>query len=146
VKNGHDFAALLKSLLMVKRCTCGVIDNFREKDVYPLLPVEILHPSEFEFFNYDAKYSGKSKEICLGNFSKKESDEIQRVVVETHKMLGLRHYSRSGCIVHSKRGVYILLPGPTKESLFPKSLEVIFGSCFDDGEGGEMIFLLSIVR
>lgn len=112
-----------------KEATCGVIEKFREKEIYPLLPVEITHSKEFDFFNFEAKYSGKSKEICPGNFSKKESDMIQKIAVEAHKVLGLRHYSRSDFIVHPKRGVYILevntLPGLTKESLFPKSLEAI---------------------
>ena len=112
-----------------KEATCGVMQNFREKEIYPLLPTEICHSKEFEFYNYDAKYSGKSEQICPGNFSKSENEMIQKMAIQAHQLLGLRHYSRSDFIVHPKRGVYILevntLPGLTKESLFPKSLEAV---------------------
>jgi D-alanine-D-alanine ligase len=51
------------------------------------------------------------------------------MAIEAHRVLGLRHYSRSDFIVTKKRGVYILevnsLPGLTKESLLPKSLEAV---------------------
>ena len=54
---------------------------------------------------------------------------MQNMAAEAHKVLGLKHYSRSDFIINPKRGVYILevntLPGLTNESLFPKSLEAI---------------------
>lgn len=125
----YSEVVIVEEFINGKEATCGVIDNFREKNIYPLLPVEICHSKEFEFYNYDAKNSLKSEQICPGNFSKTENEMIQKMAVQAHQVLGLRHYSRSDFIVHPKRGVYILevntLPGLTKESLFPKSLEAI---------------------
>lgn len=120
---------IVEEFIKGKEATCGVVEKFRKEAIYPLLPVEITTPKEFEFFGYDAKYSGCSGEICPGNFSENEKKIIQGMAVEAHRVLGLRHYSRSDFIVSPKRGIYILevntLPGLTKESLLPKSLDAV---------------------
>jgi len=125
----YSDVVIVEEFIQGKEATCGVIENFRDEPIYPLLPVEIIKPREFEFFGYEAKYSGKASEICPGNFSEQEKMIIQNMAVEAHRVLGLRHYSRSDFIVSPKRGVYLLevntLPGLTKESLLPKSLEAI---------------------
>jgi D-alanine-D-alanine ligase len=123
---------LIEECISGKEATCGVIENFRNHKIYPLPPIEIKKPRDNDFFDFDAKYSGKSEEICPGNFSKKETELIQKAAIEAHKALGLRHYSRSDFIVNPKRGVYILetntLPGLTKESLMPKAIKAVGSS------------------
>jgi len=120
---------LIEEYISGQEATCGVVDNFRNELIYSLLPVEIRKPSDSVFFDYKAKYSGQSQEICPGNFTAEEKKEIQEMAREAHKALGLRHYSRSDFIIHPKRGIYILetntLPGLTSESLLPKSLVAI---------------------
>lgn len=121
--------ALIEEFITGKEATCGVVDNFRDENIYSLLPVEIRKPSSSDFFDYNAKYSGESQEICPGNFAEAESKIIQEMARNAHKALGLRHYSRSDFIIHPKRGIYILetntLPGLTSESLLPKSLKAV---------------------
>ena len=118
---------MIEELILGKEATVGVVDKFRNRKTYPLMPVEIRLPQDKKMFDYDAKYSGETEEICPGNFSKEEKQELERMAIEAHELLGLRHYSRSDFIIHPKRGVFILetnsLPGMTKESLLPKSLE-----------------------
>ena len=125
----YSNSILIEEFISGKEATCGVIDNFREQDVYSLLPVEIIPPEENTFFDYDSKYNGQSQEILPGRFSQAESEEIQRLAIEAHQALVLIHYALSDFIVHPKRGVYILetntLPGMTEESLFPKSLAAV---------------------
>ncbi len=125
----YSDTALIEECIVGKEATCGVIENFKGKDIYSLLPIEIRKPAEHDFFDYDSKYSGESQEICPGNFSKEESEQIQELAVKAHEALGLSHYSRSDFIVTPRRGIYILevntLPGLTKESLLPKSLEAV---------------------
>ena len=125
----YSDTVLVEEFIVGKEATCGVIESFKGQKYYSLLPVEICKPAENAFFDFDAKYSGKSKEICPGNFSAKESKQIQEMAIAAHKALGLRHYSRSDFMVHPKRGVYILetntLPGLTSESLLPKSLKAV---------------------
>ena len=120
---------IIEEFIKGKEATCGVVEKFRREPIYPLLPIEIATPKEFEFYGYEAKYSGCSSTTCPGNFSEKEKKELQDMAIKAHSILGLRHYSRSDFIVSPKRGVYILevntLPGLTKDSLMPKSLEAV---------------------
>jgi D-alanine-D-alanine ligase len=125
----YSDTAIIEEYIAGKEATCGVVENFRDQEVYSLLPVEIRKPETATFFDFEAKYGGKSEEICPGNFTTEEKRMIQEVARDAHKALGLRHYSRSDFIIHPKRGIYILetntLPGLTSESLLPKSLKAI---------------------
>lgn len=122
---------LIEEFLKGEEATCGVIDGFRGEESYATLPTEIIPPEASEFFDYDAKYSGKSQEICPGNFSREESRELQDLARRAHRSVGARHYSRSDFII-TPRGIYILeintLPGLTGESLLPKSLRAVGSS------------------
>ncbi|MEA2112758.1 MAG: D-alanine--D-alanine ligase [Patescibacteria group bacterium] len=126
---------LVEEYIDGKEATCGVIDNFRGEEVYTLLPVEIRPKSTNSFFDYDAKYSGESEEICPGNFTNEEKVQIQRLAKQAHQTLGLRHYSRSDFIISPRRGIYLLetnsLPGLTANSLLPKSLNAVGCSLSD---------------
>jgi len=132
---GDGKTALVEEFIKGREATCGVVEGLRDRELYALFPVEILKPPENEFFDYDAKYSGKSQEICPGNFSRTEKEEMQKMAMAAHRALGLRHYSRSDFIVTANRGIYLLevntLPGLTPESLFPKSLAAV-GVSFPD--------------
>lgn len=116
---------LIEEYIEGREATCGVVDNFRGEDTYVLFPIEIIPAEGNAFFDYNAKYSGTTDEICPGRFSATEKEEIQRVARLAHQSLGLRHYSRSDFIV-SSRGVFFLevntLPGLTEQSLIPKAL------------------------
>jgi D-alanine-D-alanine ligase len=131
IKNAFEISdkILVEEFIEGREATCGVVDDFRGQDIYALLPVEIRTKSKNDFFNYDAKYSGESEEICPGNFTIEEKAKIQELARQAHKVLGLRHYSRSDFIISPRRGIYLLetnsLPGLTAESLFPKSLEAV---------------------
>ncbi len=126
-------SVVIEELIRGKEATAGVVEGLRGEALYALPPIEIL-PPEDDFFSYDAKYSGVTREICPGNFSRVVTEELQRAAKIMHRTLGLRHYSRSDFIVAPK-GVYYLetntLPGLTTESLMPKSLAAV-GVKFSD--------------
>ena len=115
---------LIEEVIKGTEATAGVVEGLRGETLYGLPPVEIL-PPEKDFFSYDAKYSGASREIVPGRFARPVTDELIRQARVMHGALGLRHYSRSDFIV-SPKGIYYLetntLPGLTQESLLPKSL------------------------
>ncbi len=121
----HSSSVLVEEYIKGREATCAVVENFRGETLHALMPVEIVHPNS-EFFDYQAKYSGESQEICPANFDQKQKEEIQRMTAIAHKALQLRHYSRSDFIVSPRGEVYILetntLPGLTEESLLPKAL------------------------
>ena len=119
--------ALVEEYIRGKEATVGVVEELRGESLYALPPIEIIPPGD-DFFSYDAKYSGKTREICPGNFSRVVSEELRRAAKAMHRALGLRHYSRSDFIVAPK-GIYYLetnaLPGLTTGSLLPKSLAAV---------------------
>ncbi len=101
-------SVLVEEFILGREATCAVIDSAKTKGhAYALAPIEIIKPQE----------------ICPGNFTEKETKEIQEMAIKAHKVLGLRHYSRSDFMVTDKE-IYILetntLPGLTAESLLPK--------------------------
>lgn len=119
---------LVEEYIRGREATCGVVEKFRGEELYAFMPVEIIPPEKSAFFDYDAKYSGETCELCPAPFDRSIKEEIQRLAKEAHIALGLRHYSRSDFIV-SPRGIYFLeintLPGLTEESLLPKSLSAV---------------------
>lgn len=125
---------LIEQLIEGREATCGVIEKFRDQDMYALLPIEIVPPADSGFFSKEVKYNGKTQEICPGNFDHETTAALQDMAILAHQALGLRHYSRSDFIV-TPEGVYILetnsLPGMTSESLLPKSLLAV-GATFPE--------------
>ncbi len=125
----NETDVLVEEMIEGKEATVGVIDNFRNKEVYVLPSIEIRIPKTKKFFDYEAKYTGVSEEICPGNFSREEKEELENLAEKIHKGLNLSHYSRSDFIIHPKKGIYTLevntLPGLTNESLIPKMLYAV---------------------
>ncbi len=117
-------SVIVEEYIRGQEATAGVVERLRGETLYALPVIEIIPPAG-DFFSYGAKYSGETREVCPGNFSRVAREELQRAAKVMHRALGLRHYSRSDFIVTPK-GVYYLetntLPRLTTESLLPKSL------------------------
>ena len=124
---------LIEEYIRGKEATVGVVEKLRGEALYTLPPIEII-PPKGDFYSYDSKYSGATRHVCPGNFSRVASEELRRAAKVMHRALGLRHYSRSDFIVAPK-GVYYLetntLPGLTTESNFPMALASV-GVTFPD--------------
>lgn len=129
---GQYDSVLVEECIDGKEATCGVINNFRGKDVYVLPPIEIVPPSSSKIFDYTVKYDGSTEEICPGRFRREEKDEIERVARLVHEVLGLSQYSRSDFMISPHGEAYFLevntLPGMTAESLMPKGLDAVGSS------------------
>lgn len=127
-------SVLVEEYIKGQEATAGVVEGLRGETYYTLPPIEIIPPPNAKFFSADVKYTGETREICPGNFTRVESEELRRAAKVMHRALGLRHYSRSDFIVTPK-GIYYLetntLPGLTEESLLPKSLAAV-GVSFSD--------------
>lgn len=124
---------LVEEYIRGREASVGVVEGLRGEALYTLPTTEII-PPEGDFFSLDVKNAGKAREICPGNFSRVDTEELQRAAKVIHRALGLRHYSRSDFIV-TPRGVYYLetnaLPGLTEESIMPKALAAV-GVSFHD--------------
>ncbi|MCX6718946.1 MAG: hypothetical protein NTZ38_01035 [Candidatus Taylorbacteria bacterium] len=118
---------MLEEFIPGIEATCGVVEGFRGEELYALPPIEIR--PLISFFDFEAKYAGKSQEIVPATFAQKIKLEIEDLAKRIHRALGLKHYSRSDFIIHPHRGIYTLevntLPGLTDESLIPKSLRAV---------------------
>ncbi len=126
-------AVLVEEYIRGTEASAAVVEGLRGEELYGLPPIEIIPPTN-DFFSYDAKYNGKSKEICPARFSKETMEELVESARTMHRSLGLRHYSRSDFIVTPHATYYLetnTLPGLTKESLLPKSLTAV-GVSFSD--------------
>lgn len=120
----HGTEVLAEEFVMGREATCGVVDDFRGKERYALLPAEITKPSPFSIFDNAAKRDG-ARVQAHGGFKKDERSEIERLALLAHELLGLRQYSRSDFVV-TPRGVYFIeanaLPPLAPRSAFAQSL------------------------
>lgn len=102
-----------------RELTCGVY--FDGNDAVALPPIEIV--SDNEYFDYDAKYNGHSKEICPAPISPDETELLQKTSRELYSHLGCNGAVRFDFIL-CEDGLYLLeantIPGMTSASLIPK--------------------------
>ncbi|MFA5084104.1 MAG: D-alanine--D-alanine ligase [Candidatus Paceibacterota bacterium] len=130
---GYDDSVLIEKYIRGEEITCGILENFNGEKYFVLPVVEIVPPSNKDFFDFQCKYDGTSREICPGRFDEKTASAIQKAASLAHQALGCRDYSRTDMIV-AEDGIYVLevntLPGLTKESLFPKAAAAA-GCSFD---------------
>lgn len=89
--------------------------------VRALPPIEIV--SDNEYFDYDAKYNGHSREICPAPIPDTLTQELQRTTCELYSFIGCKGLVRMDYIA-AEDGLYFLevntIPGMTSASLVPK--------------------------
>ena len=110
---------IAESAVVGRELTCAVYYNGKE---YVALPViEII--TENEFFDYEAKYNGHSREVCPAEIPDSLRDEIQEVSKKVYAHLGCSGLVRVDYI-SSEDGLYFLevntIPGMTAASLVPQ--------------------------
>ena len=108
---------LIEEYLQGREGTCGYISNYNQ-----LPPTEII--PQVEFFDYEAKYNGKTQEVTPGNFPSHITAAMQELAEQCHKALSLDVYSRTDFLLVGEE-LYVLetntLPGMTGESLLPQA-------------------------
>ena len=120
--------AIVEEYIVGKEVSVVVIDAVDAQSSFALLPSEISRKKDVRHFDYMMKCDLNTRDCILeADISFDVKRQIQEIAIDSHKALGLRHYSSSDFIVSPKRGVYLLevnsLPGLTSQSLLPKSLE-----------------------
>lgn len=102
-----------------RELTCAVY--FDGVGIRTLPQIEIV--TENEYFDYEAKYNGKSQEICPAPLSKAEEEAVSRATKDIYSRLGCRGLVRVDYIL-GEEGLYFLevntIPGMTAASLVPK--------------------------
>lgn len=118
----EDDEVIIESFLDGKEVSVGVITYKGEVKVLPI--TEIV--SENDFFDYEAKYQGKSQEITPARLSKDEENKVTTIAKKVYEALKMKGFSRSEYIF--KNGEPHLLevntiPGLTKESILPQQAQ-----------------------
>ncbi len=115
-------SVVLESFLDGTEVTCGVYRT--EEGVIPLPLTEIV--TENEFFDYEAKYQGKSDEITPARISDELTKLIQKTACEIYDLLQMRSLARVDFMVVNGTPHVIEVnttPGFSSESLVPKMLK-----------------------
>ena len=110
---------MAESAIVGRELTCAVYLNGHENVALPV--IEII--TENEFFDYEAKYNGHSREVCPAQIPDSLRDEIQEVSKKIYAHLGCAGLVRVDYIA-SEEGLYFLevntIPGMTSASLVPQ--------------------------
>ena len=114
-----DTEVIIEEFLKGTEVSVGVITYHGKKRVLPI--TEIV--SKNDFFDYEAKYQGKSKEITPARLSEEERKKVEEVALRVYNLLQMKGFSRSEYILVG--GVPHLLemnttPGLTKNSILPQ--------------------------
>ena len=110
---------IAEAAIVGRELTCAVYYNGKENVALPV--IEIL--TENEFFDYEAKYNGHSKEVCPAQIPDSLREEIQETSKKIYAHLGCAGLVRVDYIA-SEEGLYFLevntIPGMTSASLVPQ--------------------------
>lgn len=136
----HDNKVLIEQFIDGIEISCGVYSNQNNIQALPI--TEIV--TENEFFDYQAKYEGKSQEITPARISKKLTIEVQKLTTDIYKAMELSGICRIDYIIMNEKPYIIeinTIPGFTEESIIPQQvksanlkLSVIFESCLVDSK------------
>ena len=115
----EDEEILIESFLDGKEVSVGIIEYQGKIEVLPI--TEIV--SENDFFDYEAKYKGKSKEITPARISEVEKKKIIHTARKVYRVLNMSGFSRSEFILVDGEPYFLeinTVPGMTEESLLPQ--------------------------
>ena len=120
----HGSEVIVEAFLNGRELTNGV---YRDSEGVKILPVtEII--SENEFFDYDAKYNGKSDEVTPANISDELTTKIKNLTQSIYSTLGMKGIARIDYIVDSNEIPFVIeinsVPGMSKESIVPQMIKV----------------------
>ncbi|WP_306352168.1 D-alanine--D-alanine ligase [Flavobacterium sp. '19STA2R22 D10 B1'] len=130
----EDNEIIIESFLDGVEVSVGVINYKGKVTVLPI--TEIV--SENDFFDYEAKYLGKSQEITPARISDEMTEKVGSIAKRVYEVLKMKGFSRSEYIIVNNEPHLLevnTVPGLTTESLLPQqsraagiSLPELFGN------------------
>lgn len=130
----EDSEILIESFLNGPEVSVGVIDYKGEIKVLPI--TEIV--SENYFFDYEAKYLGKSKEITPARISEAIKIKVEDVAKKVYSILNMSGFSRSEFILVNNEPHFLemnTVPGLTENSILPQQAQaagILLNELFDN--------------
>jgi D-alanine-D-alanine ligase len=119
----HGTEVVVEESIEGREVTCGV---YRDSEGVKALPVtEVI--TENEYFDYDAKYNGKSQEVTPAELDERTTIKIQFLTKKIYGILGMKGIARIDYIINKDRAPFLIeinsIPGMSKESIVPKMLK-----------------------
>ncbi|WP_299890017.1 D-alanine--D-alanine ligase [uncultured Lacinutrix sp.] len=134
----EDDEIIIESFLDGTEVSVGVITYKGKTKVLPI--TEIV--SDNDFFDYEAKYLGKSQEITPARLTKIQEEKVNTVAKKVYDILKMKGYSRSEFIFKDNEPHLLemnTVPGLTNESILPQqaaeagiSMEELFDSAIEE--------------
>ncbi len=121
---------VLESFLNGTEVTCGV---YRTRNGIKALPLTEIQTEE-DFFNYDAKYLGKSREITPAQIEDELRDEVQHTAIKIYEILGLKSIARIDFMIVDRIPHVIEVnttPGFSAASIVPQMIKAEGGNITD---------------
>ncbi len=115
----EDKEIIIEAFLDGREFSVGVIQYKGKTKVLPI--TEII--SENDFFDFEAKYLGKSQEITPADIDEKTQKTIEKVAQKVYEVLDLKGVSRAEYILVKGTPYFLeinMVPGLTEASIFPK--------------------------
>ncbi|MEL6811658.1 MAG: D-alanine--D-alanine ligase [Bacteroidota bacterium] len=134
----EDHEVIIETALVGTEVSVGV---FRKgEELIALAPTEIV--SENDFFDYEAKYLGKSEEITPARIPEAETLAVQKEAKRIYELLNMKGITRTDFIIQNGTPYFIEInttPGLSAESIIPKqareagmSLKSFFGILIEE--------------
>lgn len=117
----EDTELIIETALVGTEVSVGVFRNKNEIIVLPATEIA----TENDFFDYEAKYEGKSQEITPARISKKEMVQVKSEAKRIYELLNMTGITRSDFILQDGISYFIEInanPGLSKESIVPKQV------------------------
>ena len=95
----HGNEVIIEEHIQGREVTCGVYNINGKTKTLPI--TEII--SENEYFDYDAKYNGKSKEITPADLDDKMTNHIKSLSEKIYDILSMKGIVRMDYIIDKKR-------------------------------------------
>jgi D-alanine-D-alanine ligase len=114
---------IIERFIEGREVTCGCYKTKTKQVVFPV--TEVI--SENEFFDFDAKYNGKSQEITPAHLPDELTSAIQQETLRIYDLIGAKGFIRIDYII-SADNLPVMLeintnPGLTEASIIPQQIK-----------------------
>jgi len=126
----EDTEIIIETAIQGVEVSVGVYND--KEEIVVLSPTEIV--SENDYFDYEAKYLGKSEEITPARISEEETKKVKSISKKIYQLLNMSGIARSDFIIQEGVPYFIEInsnPGLSIESIIPKQVREVGMSLTD---------------